>query len=50
MKDHLSVYKTLAFIPTACCGDESHKMPFTKINKYYMLYTNYIVLDLFYNC
>ena len=34
MKDHLSVYKTLAFIPTACCGDESHKMPFTKINKY----------------
>ena len=45
MKDHLSVYKTLAFIPTACCGDESHKMPFTKINKYYMLYINCIVLD-----
>ena len=31
--------------PTACCGDESHKMLFTKINKYYMLYINYIVLD-----
>ena len=31
--------------PTACCGDVSHKMLFTKINKYYMLYTNYIVLD-----
>ena len=26
------------------------KKLFTKINKYYMLYTNYIALDLFYNC
>ena len=31
--------------PTACCGDESHKMLFTKIDKYYMLYINCIVLD-----